>query len=189
MKKFFILTCKQKINFILPVFVEILQIYCKPVILGTLILSPGRKLSSLCAGTKRTSSHIFFWRYCKDMETSYFGNLGHALLRTPKMIKLTCRIFLCMPKTNFMIHFILEIFYFKESCSLIGQQHFGPWLDNQDFGRYVISGEMSVTIIVFILDYFQEKLMTKISKNSNYLFGKNEFSRKKRALSLLKSPI
>ena len=48
---------------------------------------------------------------------------------------------------------------------------------------------MSVTIIVFILDYFQEKLMTKISKNSNYLFGKNEFSRKKRALSLLKSPI
>ena len=113
MKKFFILTCKQKINFILPVFAEILQIYCKLVILSTLILSPGRKLSSFCAGTKRTSSHIFFWRYCKDMQTSYFGYLGHALLRTPKMIKLTCRklrcFFACQKQTSW---FTLLLRYF-----------------------------------------------------------------------------
>ena len=28
--------------------------------------------------------------------------------------------FICMQKTNFIIHFILEILHFKESCNLIG---------------------------------------------------------------------
>ena len=31
--------------------------------------------------------------------------------------------FICMRKTNFIIHFILEILHFKQSCNLIGWQH------------------------------------------------------------------
>ena len=34
--------------------------------------------------------------------------------------------FLRMQKINFIIHFFLDILQFKESCSLIGQKHFGP---------------------------------------------------------------
>ena len=35
--------------------------------------------------------------------------------------------FLCMPKINFISYFFLEILYFKESCNMIGQQHFTPY--------------------------------------------------------------
>ena len=36
-------------------------------------------------------------------------------------------------KINFITHFFLEILHFKESCSLIEQEHFGPQLENQNF--------------------------------------------------------
>ena len=54
----------------------------------------------------------------------------------------------------------------KESCDLNGQQHFGPQLENQNFVRYGIGAEISITILVFILDYFQEKLMIKFFQKS-----------------------
>ena len=60
-----------------------------------MILSPCRKLSYLSSGKRATSSSMFFWRYYKDMQTSYFGFLGHAWLRTLKMIMPTCRNFCC----------------------------------------------------------------------------------------------
>ena len=69
-----------------------------------------------------------------------------------------------MPKINFIIHFFQEILHFKESCNLIGQQYFGPQLENHNFARYGIAGEISITISVFILDYYQEKLTTKLFK-------------------------
>ena len=34
--------------------------------------------------------------------------------------------FICMQKMNFIINPLLTILHFKESCNLIGQQHFGP---------------------------------------------------------------
>ena len=34
-------------------------------------------------------------------------------------------------------------------------------IENENFARYEIGGEISTTKLVFILDYFQEKLMTK----------------------------
>ena len=125
---------------------------------------------------------------------NYFGYFGHAWLCTPKLIVSTCRkllMFICMPKINFIIHFFLEIIHFKESCNLIGQQHFGPYLENQKFARYGICGEISITILVFISDYFQEKLTSKFfEKLKKHYFGsimghffldlgKNEFSWKK----------
>ena len=73
--------------------------------------------------------------------------------------------FICMQKINFIINFILTIFHFKESCKLIGRQHFGPELETQNFARYV--GEISITILVFIIDYFQEKITSQnFSKKS-----------------------
>ena len=38
------------------------------------------------------------------------------------------------------------------------------WFITQNFARYGIGGEISVTILVFILHYFQEKLITKFFK-------------------------
>ena len=35
-------------------------------------------------------------------------------------------IFICTPKIHFIIHFFLEMLCVKESCNLIGWQHFGP---------------------------------------------------------------
>ena len=70
-----------------------------------------------------------------------------------------------MPKINLIIHFFLEILHFKEYYNLIGRQHFGPLLENQNFARDGIGGEISTTMLVFILNCFQEKLMTKFSKN------------------------
>ena len=50
------------------------------------MLSACKKLLCLCAGKKSTSSPPFFWKYCEDMHTSYFGCFGNARLCTPKMI-------------------------------------------------------------------------------------------------------
>ena len=47
---------------------------------------------------------------------------------------------------------------------------FQPQLENQNFARYEIGGEISSKILVFILDYFQEKTMTEFFKKSGKLF-------------------
>ena len=66
--------------------------------------------------------------------------------------------FICMQKINSIIHFFLTILNFKESCNLIGWHHFGP-LETQNYARYV--GEIT-TILVFIIDYFQEKVTSQM---------------------------
>ena len=69
---------------------------------------------------------------------------------------------------NFMIHFFLEIWHLIESCNLIGWQQ----LKNHNSARYGTGGEISVTILVFILGHFQETLMTQFSKKpKKHLFG------------------
>ena len=105
LKKSLMFICKQKINFILPVFLDILQRYYKLVILGTfgeawlhkpkMIVSSCRKLSCLSAGRRTTSSPMFFGGYCKDMQSSYFAYFRHVWIHTPKMVKSTCRKFWC----------------------------------------------------------------------------------------------
>ena len=64
--------------------------------------------------------------------------------------------FTYMQKINLIIHFFLTVLHFKESCNLIGWQYFGPLIEAQNFARYV--SEISITMLVFILDYFQLKL-------------------------------
>ena len=100
--------------------------------------------------------------------------------------------FICMQKINFIIHFFLTKLHFKEYCNFISQQHFGPQPETQNYDRYV--GEISVTILVFIIDYFQQKLtsqnFSKNPKNPGPILGsfpqfgaKNDFSWKKGSVS------
>ena len=87
-----------------------------------------------------------------------------TLTQNDSIVLLKTWMFICMQKINFIIHFFLTILHFKEFCNLIGRQHFGPQLETQNYARYV--GEISITILAFIIDYFQEKLTSKIfSKN------------------------
>ena len=74
--------------------------------------------------------------------------------------------FICMPKVKFIIHFFLEILHFKKPCNYVGWKHLGPKLETQSFARYGIGVETSIKILVFILDYFQEKLMIKFFEKS-----------------------
>ena len=47
----------------------------------------------------------------------------------------------------------------------------GPELDTQSLATYGIGVEISITILVFILDYFQEKIMTDFFKKKRNYFG------------------
>ena len=59
---------------------------------------------------------------------SYFRYFGHAWLHSPKMIVFNVSLHAKNKKlkNNFIIHFFLTILHFKESCNLIGRQHFSP---------------------------------------------------------------
>ena len=175
---------RQKINFILHVFLEILQQrYFKLFLFCTLDLSCSahpkwyyhlvENVFVYLQAKNQLHPPMLLWRYCKDMQ-SCFGYFGHAWLHLSKLIvsphiKLRC---LCVCKIiKFIIHFFLTILHVQESCNLIGCQHFGPQLETQNVARYV--GEISIAILVLILDYFQEKLTWQnFSKNKKKkLFG------------------
>ena len=65
--------------------------------------------------------------------------------------------FICRQKINLSFTSFLRYYIqFKESWNFIGWQHFGSLLETQNFARY--GGEISITMLFFILDYFQEKL-------------------------------
>ena len=100
---------------------------------------------------------------------------------------------ICIPKINFITHFFLKILHFKESFSILAHK----WRTR--ICQIWAGSEISITILVFILDYFQEKTNDKIfQKNPQkpilgpfwVLFltnlGKNEFSWIERALSVFK---
>ena len=68
--------------------------------------------------------------------------------------------FICMQKMNSISNFffwdivrILQTFYFEN-------------FQNHNFAKYGIGGEISITILVFILDCFHEKQITKFFKKS-----------------------
>ena len=58
-------------------------LFCKVILLTS------TKRSSSFAGKKSTPPAMFFWRYCKNIQT-YLGYFWHASLHTPKMIVSTC---------------------------------------------------------------------------------------------------
>ena len=109
---------------------------------------------------KTTSSPMLYWKYCKDMQTSYFGYFGHAWLHTPKMIVSTCTrlwcLSVCKKQTSSFTSF-LRYYILKNPAIWLADS-----IENYNFARYEIGCEISTTILVPILDYIQEKLMTKL---------------------------
>ena len=162
----------QKINLILHVFLEILQIYSKLFCFGyfglcKLKVIPSTCWEFLCLSAGKNQLHLL----CFFVDIARHANLFWVLWKCLVMhiqndsINLQkTSMFICMPKIKFIIVFFLEILHFKESCNLIGWQHFGPQLETQNFVRYGISGEISITILIFILDYLRGKLMTEFFK-------------------------
>ena len=104
--------------------------------------------------------HIFleiFQGYCTLVILGTVGINGYV---HPKCYYQPVEILCLLAKNILYNYFFLKILDFKESCNLTGQQHFGPYTENQNFARYGIGGEIPITILVFILDYFQVKIMT-----------------------------
>ena len=87
--------------------------------------------------------------------------------------------FICMQKINFIIHFFLTILHFKESCNLIDRQHFGPWLETQNYARapemLVKYQKISKTLFWALLPKFGPKMnfpgkgALPVFQYSNYL--------------------
>ena len=150
------------INFILHVFLELLQRYCKLVVFGTLDLSDYvhptwyyHFLENICVyfyvsrqklnliPQRQANLFWLFWAWLVTLNQ----NDSITLHKTSMFTDI---------KIYFIIHFFLTILHFKESCNLIDWQSFGPFLKTRNFARYV--GEISIKIFFFILDYFQSKL-------------------------------
>ena len=101
-------------------------------------------------------------------------------------------IFICVPKINFTIHFL--ILHFKESFSILAHN------STTRICQIWAGSEISVTILIFILDYFQEKTNDKIFQENPQkhkkvlghfglflpIWAKMNFPGKKRALSVFK---
>ena len=119
--------CRQKIKFILHVFLDILQRSCKLIVLGTLGMPGNRNPKQYCQLQENFRVYLqaknpfdpppmLFWGYCKDIQTCYFGYFGHAQLHTPKMIASTCRRRRCLSAsqkqtssfTSFLRYYILK---------------------------------------------------------------------------------
>ena len=92
------------------------------------ILSTCRYLFSLSVGEKTTSSSMFFGDIAKICNNFLFCVLWACLaLHTQNYtIDLKTLMFICIVKIHFIIHFLLVILHFKESCNLICWQHFDP---------------------------------------------------------------
>ena len=73
--------------------------------------------------------------------------------------------FIGISKVKFIINFFLEILHFKKPLVLLADS---IWAYNcrPSFTRYGVGVEIPIKILVFTLDYFQEKLMAKFFKNS-----------------------
>ena len=156
--------CKQKINFILHVFLEILQRYCELAIFGTLGM-PGythqkwyyQKLLRLSTDKKSVSSPMFFWRYGKDMQNSYFGYFGHTWLHMPKMVVQLVENFdvYLHPKNILQYSLLPWDITFYRIWQFDWPTAFWPVTNEPE---YEIGDEISTTSLVLILDYFLEKL-------------------------------
>ena len=125
---------------------------------------------------KSTSSLTSFLRYCKDFADMLYWVFWACLANTTENGSINLWTSLkstFLQKIKFIPPFFPEILHSEESYHLISQKYFSQHIENQNFARYGVCGEISVTISFFILDYFQEKLITNFSKmqKKNFFFG------------------
>ena len=86
-------------------------------------------LENVCVYLEAKSQlhHLCFYGNIPKICKLILGTLGMPCY-TGIMVS-PCRRFRCLSackKINFIIHFFLMVLHFKESCNLIGWQHFGP---------------------------------------------------------------
>ena len=78
--------------------------------------------------------------------------------------------FICMPKVKFIIHF-LRYYILKNLAILLADSILAHnW--RPSFTRYGVGVEISIKILVFTLDYLQEKLIAKFYKKSKKPYEK-----------------
>ena len=129
MKKPLTLICRQKTKFILHIFLEILQRYCKLIVLGALGVPVNKP--KVIQSTCRKSSCLFTGKNqlhppCSTGDISKISK--HLILdtyewsHTPNMVVSTCTRLWCLSacKKQASSFTFLEILHFKESCNLIG---------------------------------------------------------------------
>ena len=108
---------------------------------------------------KSISFPMLFWRYCKVMQTSYFGYFGHAWLHTPKIIVSTCRRLRCLSAcqkhtssfTSFLRYYILKNPAISLADSILVHNSRNRILP--DMGLVV---KYQTAILISTLDYFQK---------------------------------
>ena len=130
--------CTQKINFITHFFFKILQRNSKLVILGNKGMPGHTHLNWYYQSEETFGVYLqaknqlhpwcFPWVIPKILQICYFTYFGLAWLHTLNVIVSTCRNLQCFSacQNNLIIHLYPEILHLKESCNLIGRQHFGP---------------------------------------------------------------
>ena len=138
----------------------LLQRYCKPVVLGTLSM-PGYThhkwyyhLVENFYVYLQAKNHLHPYAFMEILQRyeTYFGYFGHAWLHSHIMIVSPCRrLHVYLQKqtssfTAFLRYYSLENPANWLSASILAH----------NFARY--GGQISMTMLVFILDYFQEKL-------------------------------
>ena len=125
---------RQKINFIL----QILERSCELAVFGTLGLSgyphPDwyyhlvESFWIYLQAKNQLHSPCFYGDIAKIWKL-ILGTLDIWLVTLTQNDSITLRktlTFICLQKINFIIHLFLTILHFKESCNLIGWQHFDP---------------------------------------------------------------
>ena len=134
MKKPSTFISRQKINFILLVFFEILQRYCKLTVFGNLGLSGYAHsqwyyhlVENFCVYLQAKINFILhaimkmLHRY-----VNLFWVLWACLVTLTQNDSITSQktsMFIFMQKIKFIIQLFLTILHFKESCNLLGWQH------------------------------------------------------------------
>ena len=103
------------------------------------------------------------------------GKGGYALKNPTKSSSLWCHLLfvnISIEKIEDIYAFLPEILIIKESCNLIGWEHFGnSW--NRIFSYRFALENKELQVRYFILGYFQHTVMTKVcaKKQENFYFG------------------
>ena len=143
---------------------------------------------------------MFFSKYCKDMQTTFLGTLGTPGYVHPKWYDQLVENFgAYRPAKNDLNHSLLSWdITFKRIMQFDWPTTFWPITWEQEFCQIRPGGEISITILVFTLDYFQEKLTRKVFKKSKkktfggnfrpslLKFGQKRIFMEKRALPVFK---
>ena len=124
--------CMQKTKIIRGFFLGILQRYWKLVILDT--LGMGTHRHPIYIHVKDQLYHSPFpWDIAKILQTCCFGYLGYAWPPPTVIDRINFYenlMFMSMQKIISIPLFFLGVLYLKESCNLIGEVQFGPYLRN-----------------------------------------------------------